>query len=76
MTLPFGLKQKPLNHYINQGIVRFHMIQGSLCYEVKAISKKGNYLLQNGIIKDKEQLDRLLNMKSLHEIPLIEEVVS
>lgn len=73
-SLPFGLKQKPLNKYFEHGVIKFNVIQGTLCYTIKEISKKGNYTLQTGVVKDKAMLDRLLSIKTISEIQTIEVV--
>lgn len=74
--LPFGLKQKPLSHYVEGGIIRFNMLDGHLFYTVRKIDKTVNACLILDEIESKEELDRLLSAKSLHEIPSIEEVIS
>ena len=72
MNLPFGLKQKPLNHYFEQGLIRFSIREGNLYYTCKTITKTfTGTITNNQLIKSKEQLDKLLAVKTIHEIPIL-----
>ena len=75
-SVPFGLKQKPLNHYFDGGVVKFSIDEGELHFLIKQITKKGNFTIYSGVITEKEQLDKLLSIKTLSELQTIEEVVS
>lgn len=74
MIFPFGLKAKPLPHYFKQGVVKFSMNEGVMNYKITHITKTIKAPLIKGQVKSKEHLDRLLSIKSLNEIPLIEVV--
>ena len=74
MILPFGLKQKPLNHYFRNGVVRFSCREGTLFYQIKQITKTMNFMPYQGEVKSEDHLDRLLSIKSLGEIHSIEVV--
>ena len=73
-SLPFGLKQKPLNHYFEHGVIKFNVREGQLHYSARLISKSINGSLSSGVVKSKEHLDKLLAVKTLHEIQTIEVV--
>lgn len=73
-SLPFGLKQKPLNHYFEHGLVKFNVREGNLHFTIKQITKTVNGTILTGQVKNKEHLDKLLGLKSLSEIPTIEVV--
>ena len=73
-SLPFGLKQKPLNHYFEHGVIKFAVREGKLFYTVKSIRKDNNSKLFTGEVKSKEHLDKLLSIKDLSEIRTIEVV--
>lgn len=73
-SLPFGLKQKPLNHYFEHGVIRFSINDGKLLFTVKAITKLTNGIIQQSEVKSKDHLDKLLSIKKLSEIPTIEVV--
>ena len=75
-SLPFNLKQKPLSHYFESGVILFSINSGKIYYTIRKIDKSVNAILVKGHVKSKEQLDKLLSIKSLHEIPTIEEVVN
>lgn len=68
MNLPFGLKQKPLNHYFEHGLVKFNMREGVMYYTVKKITKSVNATLLKERVQDKQHLDRLLSIKNLSEV--------
>ena len=74
MNLPFGLKQKPLPHYFEHGVVKFNMREGVMFYTITEITTSHRAGLIRNQVKSKEQLDKLLSIKSLHEIPTIEVV--
>ena len=74
-SLPFGLKQKPLSHYFEHGVVRFSVVGGKLLYRINKITKTENaVLIKNQEVKSKSHLDNLLSIKTLSEIPSIEVV--
>ena len=73
-SLPFGLTQKPMNHYFNGGVIKFNVREGVLHYTIKKISKTSNATLFKGIIRNKEHLNKLMDAKTLHEIQTIEVV--
>ena len=73
-SLPFGLKQKPLNHYFEHGVIKFSINDGKLFFTVKAITKLTNGIIQQSEVKSKAHLDKLLSIKTLSEIPSIESV--
>ena len=73
-SLPFGLKQKPLNHYFEHGVIKFNVREGELHFQVKQITKQMNGTIYRGIVKSKQHLDKLLDVKSLSEIQTIEVV--
>ena len=73
-SLPFGLKQKPLNHYFEHGVIKFSVQEGKLFFTVKAITKLTNGIIQQSEVKSKAHLDKLLSIKTLSEIPTIEVV--
>lgn len=73
-SLPFGLKQKPLPHYFEHGVVKFNMQEGVMHFQVKQITKQMNGTIYRGIVKSKQHLDKLLAVKSLNEIQTIEVV--
>ena len=73
-SLPFGLKQKPLNHYFEHGVIRFSINDGKLFFTVKVITKLTNGIIQQSEVKSKANLDKLLSIKTLNEIPSIEVV--
>lgn len=75
-SLPFGLKQKPLKHYFENGVIKFSIIEGKLFYTVERIDKMNIYKLFTSEVKSKEHLDQLLSIKFLHEIQTIEEVIN
>lgn len=72
--LPFGLKQKPLSHYFEHGVVRFNIQEGKLFYSIRKITKTSWATLIKGEVQSKEHLDKILQIKSLSEIPTIEVV--
>ena len=39
-SLPFGLKQKPVNKYFEGGVIKFNVREGVLHFQVKHITKK------------------------------------
>lgn len=65
--LPFGLKQKPLNHYFSHGVVKFSCREGVLWFEVKHITKKVNASIIKEEVPNKKILDQLLKLKSIDE---------
>ena len=73
-SLPFGLTQKPTNHYFEHGVVKFNVREGSLYYLVRKITKTGWATITKGQVRDKQQLDVLLKAKSFNEILSIEGV--
>lgn len=73
-SLPFGLKQKPVRHYFNGGSIHFECIEGDLRYTVTITTKKTKSKLHTKWIYSKEQLDKLLSVKSLSELQTIEVV--
>lgn len=75
-SLPFELKQKPLPHYFDGGVIKFSCREGILYYTVKQIEKTLSGTLTSGRVESKEHLDKILNVKTLYEIHTIEEVVS
>lgn len=82
MKLPFGLKQKPLPHYIEHGLIKFNIREGTMYYTVRMIKKPNktysgiNALLIKGDVRNSLHLEQLLKYKSINEIQTIEEVVS
>ena len=75
-SLPFGLTQKPVNHYMEHGVVKFNVREGVLYFYIKNITKSANGVVMHGVVKSKEHLNKLLALKSISEIQTIEEVVS
>ena len=73
-SLPFALKTKPVAHYFEHGVIKFAMSEGKLYYQIRMITKQHNALLLRHEVKSKEQLDRILAVKSLDEIRSIEVV--
>lgn len=73
-SLPFDLKQKPLNHYVNGGVIKFNVREGILHYTIKKISKTSNVTLFKGIIQSKGHLDKLMDAKTITEIQNLEVV--
>ena len=73
-SLPFGLKQKPTNHYFEHGVIKFNVREGVLHFQVKQITKQMNGTIYRGIVKSKQHLDQLLAVKTLHELQTIEVV--
>ena len=73
-SLPFGLTQKPVNKYFEHGVIKFSCREGRLYYTVKRITKTRNVSLLTSRVKTLDQLNHLLSVKHLHEIPLIEVV--
>ena len=73
-SLPFGLKQKPLNHYFEHGVIRFSINDAKLYFTVKAITKLTNGIVLQSEVKSKAHLDKLLSIKTLSEIQTIEVV--
>lgn len=71
-SLPFGLKQKPMPHYFEHGVIKFNVREGVLHYTIKQITKKTNAVLLNGIVKSKDHLQQLLAVKSLNDIQSLE----
>lgn len=74
MILPFGLKQKPLNHYFENGLIKFNMTEGVMFYTIKKITKSINAVILKDVVSSKAHLERLLAIKSINEIPTIEVV--
>ena len=73
-SLPFGLKQKPLNHYFEHGVIKFSVSEGKLYFYIKQINKRNSGSLLHGIVKSQEHLDKLMSIKTISEIPTIEVV--
>lgn len=73
-SLPFGLTQKPMNHYFEHGVIKFNIREGKLFYTVKIINKSLNGILYQGEVKSKEYLNKLLSVKTISEIQTIEVV--
>lgn len=73
-SLPFELKQKPMNHYVTGGIIKFAVREGKLFYTIKAITKTSNGTIRKGEVKTKFQLETLLSSKTLDVIQTIEVV--
>ena len=73
-SLPFGLKQKPTNHYFEHGLVKFNVREGTMYYTIKRITKRSNSTLLNGKVASKEHLDKLLSIRSIRELQTIEVV--
>ena len=73
-SLPFGLKQKPLSHYFEHGVIRFNIQEGKLHYTVRKITKTSWATLLKGEVKSKAHLEQIMSIKNLSEIPLIEVV--
>ena len=71
----FGLKQKPINHYFEHGVIKFNVHEGELHYTTKLISKSLNGTLYTGIIKSRERLDKLLATKTLTDVQHLELVI-
>lgn len=64
----FWGKQKPLKHYFHKGVVTFQVKGDDLFYEVILIGKDGNYPLFINKVKDKQQLDLILESKNLEQL--------
>lgn len=75
-SLPFGLKQKPLNHYFEHGVIKFSINEGKLFYTIKKITKNSNSTLCKGTVMNKIHLDQLLAIKNLDGIHSLEEVIN
>ena len=72
---PFWGKMKPIPHYFEQGVIRFSVREGQLYYSCKAITRTFTGIITNNqLVPSKEYLDKLLAVKSIHEIPSIEVV--
>ena len=67
-SLPFGLKQKPVNKYFEGGVIKFSIREGVMHYQVKQITKQANGTIYNGIVKDKTHLERLQSVKSIYDV--------
>ena len=65
---PFWGKQKSLKHYFAHGVVTFQVKENNLFYEVILINKDGNYPLLNNKVKDKQQLDLILESKTIEQL--------
>lgn len=71
LSLPFQLKQKPLPNYFEHGVIRFSIKKGKLFFTSKQITKKSSSILNHLTeVKDKEDLDKLLNIKSINELSI------
>lgn len=73
-SLPFGLKQKPLNHYFEHGVVKFNVQNGTMYYTVKQITKTINATVFRGEVKSKAHLDKIMSIKKLSDIQTLEVV--
>lgn len=73
-SLPFGLKQKPLNKYLEHGIIKFAVREGKLLFTVKQITKINSSTVLKGEVKSKAHLDKILALKSITEIHALEVV--
>lgn len=73
-SLPFRLKQKPLSHYFEHGVIRFSMRNGTMVFRVIHITKSSKALIIIGDVKSKAHLDQLMSIKNLSEIQTIEVV--
>ena len=73
-SLPFGLKQKPLNHYFEHGVIKFSIQEGKLFFTIKVITKLTNGPIQQAEVKSKAQLDQLLSIKKINDIRALEVV--
>lgn len=60
---PFGLTQKPVNKKFDHGEIHFSMQDSTMHFEIKFTGKIKKHTVINGILKTKEQLDYLLNIK-------------
>ena len=74
-SLPFGLKQKPVNKYFEGGVIKFSCREGQLNFEVKQITKSTNGTIYKGTVNDKTQLDKLLSVKTIYDVLRSIEVV-
>lgn len=70
-SLPFGLTQKPVNHYVENGVIKFSCREGNLYFKSIYINKHIRFTLETGLVKSKEELDSILNLKSFPPILLI-----
>lgn len=73
-SIPFGLKQKPLNHYFEHGVIKFSIQEGKLFFTIKLITKLTNGPIQQAEVKTKAQLDQLLSIKKISDIRSLEVV--
>lgn len=73
--LPFDLKQKPVNKYFENGVIKFSCREGSLYFEVKQITKSNNGSIYKGLVNDKTHLDKLLGVKTIYDVLRLIEVV-
>ena len=70
-SLPFGLKQKPTNHYFAGGVIKFNVREGKLYHTIKRITKGNNATIFKGEVKSKTELEGLLEIKNFGEIQTI-----
>lgn len=73
-SLPFGLTQKPTNHYFENGVIKFSCKEGELFFTAKQITREFNGTLFTKKVQSKEHLNQILKIRNLHEIPLLEMV--
>lgn len=71
-SLPFGLKQKPVNKYFEGGVIKFSCREGKLYYTIKQITKTGSGDIRGGQVGSKTHLDKLLSIKTFNDIQTIE----
>lgn len=81
MILPFGLTQKPVVKYFEGGSFHFSGRDGKLYYQLWTTIKKDGRFYKTKYpelheVISREHLNKLLAVKSLHELRTIEEVVN
>lgn len=74
MNLPFGLKQKPLAHYVTHGVIKFSCKEGKLFYTWIWITNQARGTIRQGEVTSKEHLKHLLSIKHVDDRPTIEVV--
>ena len=61
--LPFDLTQKPVNKKFEHGQIHFSIDDGVMSFIIKHTEKDITHSVLEGIVKTKEQLNYLLNIK-------------
>ncbi len=72
----FGLKVKPIRQYHEGFSLSFNIENGKMFCLVIITTKAEKLKIDNFEVKSKDHLNKLLAVKSFHEIPLLTEVVN